>query len=244
MAISVRELSTGYEKPYAAVDNVSFELQQGEILGIIGQNGAGKSTLIRCMSGMLAPWNGSMHCEGENLTRATPRRRVRSGIVVVPENRQIFGTLSVRDNLQVAALGLGVRLRPSTMASIADRFPILAERSVSPASGLSGGEQQMLAIARVLISKPRYILMDEPTLGLSPALVVRVGDIITSIAADGIGVLLVEQNSSLIERLCASAMVLNGGRIRRTLNQQELQSGTALAAAYFDEGESSRDTTT
>ncbi|MGH3494455.1 MAG: ATP-binding cassette domain-containing protein, partial [Sciscionella sp.] len=187
--------------------------------------------------------HGSVHCDDTDLTTATPRQRVRSGVVTVPENRQIFGTLSVRDNLHVAAMGLGVRVTKPTMTAIAKRFPILADRATQQASALSGGEQQMLAIARVLISKPRYILMDEPTLGLSPASVAKVGDIIADIASEGIGVLLVEQNSTLIERVCSAAVVLNGGRLGATLGQQDLRSESVLAAAYFGTGEETRDAT-
>lgn len=238
MTIEVEALSTGYERPFAAVDGVSFELAPGQILGVIGQNGAGKSTLVRCLSGMLAPWDGSVRCDGTDLTTAPPRRRVAAGVATVPENRQVFGTLSVRDNLQVAALGFGVRLTRAVLAPVYERFPVLAERARQPASGLSGGEQQMLAIARVLIGEPRYILMDEPTLGLSPAAVHRLGDLIADIAADGIGVLLAEQNSSLIERLCSSALVLREGRPGGTLGSDELKSESVLAAAYFGTGES------
>ena len=237
MTIEVRELSTGYERPFAAVDGVSFELAPGQILGIIGQNGAGKSTLVRCLSGMLAPWGGAVRCDDTDLTTASPRRRVAAGVATVPENRQVFGTLSVRDNLQVAALGTGVRLTGSVLKPVYDRFPVLAERERQPASGLSGGEQQMLAVARVLIGKPRYILMDEPTLGLSPAAVHALGDLIADIAADGIGELLAEQNSSLIERLCSAAIVLREGRPGGTLGADELKSESVLAAAYFGTGD-------
>ncbi|HEY3685320.1 MAG TPA: ABC transporter ATP-binding protein [Streptosporangiaceae bacterium] len=236
MTIEVSRLSTGYERPFAAVDGVSFELDAGQILGVIGQNGAGKSTLVRCLSGMLPPWGGTVRCDGADLTTAPPRRRVAAGVATVPENRQVFGTLSVRDNLQVAALGTGIRLTRAVLAPVYERFPVLAERERLPASGLSGGEQQMLAIARVLIGSPRYILMDEPTLGLSPAAVHRLGDLIADIAADGIGVLLAEQNSSLIERLCSAAIVLREGRPGATLGQDDLRSEAVLAAAYFGTG--------
>jgi branched-chain amino acid transport system ATP-binding protein len=241
--LSAKKLTTGYETSFAALRDVSLELAPGEILGIIGQNGAGKSTLIRCISGMLPTWRGSLHSDDIDLSRASPRTRVRSGIVTVPENRQVFGTLSVHDNLQVAALGLGVRVTKHTLAAIAERFPILAERAGQPASALSGGEQQMLAIARVLIAKPRYVLMDEPTLGLSPTSVQRLGEIIESIAAEGIGVLLVEQNSGLVERLCSAALVLHGGRLVTALNGDDLKSDALLAAAYFGKGERSSEST-
>lgn len=239
MVLSAHNLTTGYEKSFAALRDISFELGPGEIVGIIGPNGAGKSTLIRCVSGMLPAWQGSLRCDDADLSRASPRARVRSGIVTVPENRQVFGTLSVHDNLLVAALGLGVRVTKSTLASIAERFPILAERAGQPASALSGGEQQMLAVARVLIAKPRYVLMDEPTLGLSPASVERLAEIIENIAAEGIGVLLVEQNSGLVERLCSAALVLHGGRLVTALGRNDLKSDALLAAAYFGTGEGS-----
>jgi branched-chain amino acid transport system ATP-binding protein len=236
MTIEVSRLSTGYERPFAAVDGVSFELGAGQILGVVGQNGAGKSTLVRCLSGTLPPWGGTVRCDGADLTTASPRRRVAAGVATVPENRQVFGTLSVRDNLQVAALGTGIRLTRAVLAPVYERFPVLAEREKLPASGLSGGEQQMLAIARVLIGSPRYILMDEPTLGLSPAAVHRLGDLIADIAADDIGVLLAEQNSSLIERLCSAAIVLREGRPGATLGKDDLRSESVLAAAYFGTG--------
>ena len=239
MTIDVRALATGYERPFAAVDDVSFTLEPGQILGIIGQNGAGKSTLVRCLSGMLPPWRGAVHCDGADLTATPPRRRVAAGVATVPENRQVFGTLSVRDNLQVAALGAGVRLTRPVLDRIFTRFPVLAQRARRPASGLSGGEQQMLAVARVMVGEPRYILMDEPTLGLSPASVRGLGDLIADVAADGIGVLLAEQNSSLIERLCSSAIVLREGRPGATLDQRDLRSESVLAAAYFGTNEES-----
>ncbi|MCC7459527.1 MAG: ABC transporter ATP-binding protein [Nitrospira sp.] len=207
-------IEAGYG-PVTALRGVSLRLAAGEIVAVLGANGAGKSTLLKVLSGTLAPTRGEVRLEGEPIGSATPDRLVRRGLVHVPEGREVFPLLSVRDNLVA-----GAYLRDDADAVAADfermygYFPVLRERRAQPAGLLSGGEQQMLAIARALMARPRVLLLDEPSLGLSPALVKEIFAIVARINAEaGVGVLLVEQNAAQALATAVRGYVLELGRI-------------------------------
>src|SRR4051794_37490591 len=198
----------------SALRGVSLEVKAGQLVALIGANGAGKSTTLRAISGLVAPRSGSMLFEGKNIAGAKPPRVVASGIAHCPEGRRVFPHMSVEENLD-----MGAYLRSDTAAIAADRdriygeFPRLAERRKQAAGTLSGGEQQMLAIGRALMSRPRLIMLDEPSLGLAPNIRERTFGIIRAIRAAGTTVLLVEQNAFAALQMCDYAYLLEGGRV-------------------------------
>jgi branched-chain amino acid transport system ATP-binding protein len=209
MTLEVRSLRTGYVRGQTVLDDVSLTLDRGEILGVLGRNGAGKTTLARSIMGLLAPWGGSIVLDDRVFRRSTStHQRIHAGICLVPENRQIFGTLTVSENLRLAA-----NARKSTAADlerVTEMFPILADRSNQLAAGLSGGQQQMLAIARALVINPEYLIVDEPSLGLAASVVDDLTRTLRGIAEDGVGILLIEQNVGMVHELCESTLVLHG----------------------------------
>jgi branched-chain amino acid transport system ATP-binding protein len=194
---------------------VSLEVREGEIVTLVGSNGAGKTTTLKTVSGLLTPRSGRVVFRGADVTGAPPHRLVRGGLAHVPEGRRIFAALTVRENLETG--GFTVRDRRALAAALERAFalfPRLRERSAQPAGTLSGGEQQMLAIARALVSAPRLLLLDEPSLGLAPLLVQEIFREIARInREDGVTILLVEQNAHLALRLASRGYVLETGRI-------------------------------
>ena len=219
---------------------VSAAIAEGEIVALIGANGAGKTTLLRTISGLLRPKSGSMHYDGADngrscdLTKAASEQIVRMGISHCPEGRGIFSQLSVRENLLVGAYlrrdKEGIRADYQQICSI---FPILAERAKQAGGSLSGGEQEMLAVGRALMSRPRLLLLDEPSLGLSPIIVETLFDVLEEISAKGVTILLVEQNAVMALDLADRAYVLETGRITLTGTGQELASNDAVRQAYL-----------
>ena len=210
--LTVERLECRYGK-VAAVRDLSLEVRKGELVSLIGANGAGKTTTLKAISGVLAPSAGRIMFEGEDITRASARRVLELGIAHCPEGRRVFPYMTVRENLE-----MGCYLRRDKAAIEADirylyeRFPILHERRAQAAGTLSGGEQQMLAISRALMSRPKLIMFDEPSLGLAPNLVERTFDIIRQIRADGITILLIEHDVKLVMGLCDRVAVLDYGR--------------------------------
>ena len=197
-----------------AVKEVSFELNQGEITALVGANGAGKSTTLLALSGLLRPKAGTVHFDGENITGLASHEIVRRGIVQVAEGRAILTTLTVRENLDLGAYtrrdGTGVA---DSLERVYDLFPVLKERTRQYAGNLSGGEQQMLAIGRALMAKPRLLLLDEPSMGLAPLLVQEIFRTLVQINKDGLTVLLVEQNVRQALKISAHGYVLETGRV-------------------------------
>ena len=231
--LEVKELTTGYEPGFPIVADVSFALPAARALGVIGPNGAGKSTLIRALSGELRLWGGEVAIGGQRIDAMNCRERIFKGMATVPENRKIFSTLSVMENLKVAALGARARLDRAALEEVFALFPVLERRAEAAGSSLSGGEQQMLAIARALVSKPRLLLMDEPSLGLSPLMVNNIGEIVKEMVLKGLSVLIVEQNQGLVASVCEEALLLRQGRVVEIFRGRDLADADRLEKAYL-----------
>ena len=231
--LTVERLECRYGK-VAAVRDLSLEVRKGELVSLIGANGAGKTTTLKAISGVLAPSAGRIMFEGEDITRASARRVLELGIAHCPEGRRVFPYMTVRENLE-----MGCYLRRDKAAIEADirylyeRFPILHERRAQAAGTLSGGEQQMLAISRALMSRPKLLMFDEPSLGLAPNLVERTFDIIRQIRAEGVTVIMVEQNAAAALELSDRSYVLEQGRVSLTGTGQALLDDPHVKQAYL-----------
>jgi branched-chain amino acid transport system ATP-binding protein len=231
--LSVENLQCRYGK-VAAVQGLSLEVKKGELVSLIGANGAGKTTTLKAISGVLPAVGGKILFEGEDITRASARRVLDLGIAHCPEGRRVFPYMTVRENLE-----MGCYLRKDKAGIEADlerlfeRFPILAERRAQAAGTLSGGEQQMLAISRALMSRPKLVLFDEPSLGLAPNIVERTYDIITAIRAEGVTVMMVEQNALAALELSDRAYVMEQGRVTRTGSGAALLNDPEVKKAYL-----------
>jgi len=208
-----------------AVHGISFEVREGEVVALIGANGAGKTSTLAAISGLVRPARGAVRLAGRDLAGAAPHTIVRAGLVQVPEGREILARMSVHENLLLSGAA-----DPSAMY---ERFPILAERRALPAGNLSGGEQQLLAIARALLARPRVLLLDEPSLGLAPKMVATVFDVLAELKSSGTTMLLVEQNALRALRLAGRAYVLDLGRIGLTGTGAALLQDSAVARAYL-----------
>ncbi len=231
--LSVEGLVCRYGK-VEAVRELTIEVGQGELVSLIGANGAGKTTTLKAISGLLAPAAGRITFLGHDITRASPRRILELGIAHCPEGRRVFPHMTVAENLE-----MGCYLRADAGAIAADldelytRFPILAERRQQAAGTLSGGEQQMLAISRALMSRPKLVLFDEPSLGLAPNLVERTFEIIRDIRARGVTVVMVEQNAFAALELSDRAYVLEQGRVTLAGKGAELLDNPHVKSAYL-----------
>ena len=218
----------------AAVRDLTLEVRKGELVSLIGANGAGKTTTLKAISGVLAPNAGRIVFEGEDITRASARRVLQLGIAHCPEGRRMFPYMSVRENLE-----MGCYLRKdkagieADMLRLYERFPILRERRAQAAGTLSGGEQQMLAISRALMSRPKLILFDEPSLGLAPNIVERMFDIIRQIRSEGVTVVMVEQNAAAALELSDRSYVLEQGRVSITGTGAALLHDPHVRKAYL-----------
>ena len=221
-----------YYGPIHAVKNVSFHLEQGEILSLIGANGAGKSTILKTISGIQPPKSGSVYFEGTDITHMPPHKIVRKGLVQVPEGRRIFLKMSVRENLEMGAY-CQKSGRKESMEEVFAWFPRLKERMGQVAGTLSGGEQQMLAMGRALMSRPRLLMLDEPSMGLAPILVQQIFDIIRELHAAGTTILLVEQNAQAALSVADRAYVLETGSISLSGTGAELMASDAVRKAYL-----------
>ncbi len=215
-----------------AVDNVSISVEKGKIVTLIGANGAGKSTILRTVSGIVKPQEGEILFEGENIVGLSPDKIVAKGITLVPEGRRVFPNLTVLENLKI-----GAYLRKDDLKSdieyVYSLFPRLKERHWQLAGTLSGGEQQMLAVGRALMSKPKLIMMDEPSLGLAPLVVKDIFDIIRTINEAGITVLLIEQNANMALKTADWAYVLETGNIAKEGSGLELLNDESIKEAYL-----------
>ena len=229
----VRDMNVSYGR-IQALKGVSLDVQRGEIVAVLGANGAGKSTLLKTLIGAINPTGGSVTLDGADLLTDGPPRRFARGMAIVPEGRQILVSLTVEENLLIGAAAGRKRdsVRPD-LEAIYDRFPNLAARRQFEARVLSGGEQQMLAIGRALMSKPQLILLDEPSLGLSPMYVKRVYQLLTEINRRGISILVVEQNVATVLSVAARAYVLELGNVAVSGSARELLASNRLQEAYL-----------
>ncbi len=230
--LSVRDLAVSYDG-IQAVRGISFEIPAGEITTLIGANGAGKSSVLRAISG-LVPYTGKITFEGRDLRGLPPHRIVGLGIAQVPEGRGVFGNLTVRENLALATWQRrDRRTEQADLERVFSVFPRLSERRQQPAGTLSGGEQQMLAVARALMSRSRLMLLDEPSMGLSPRLVREIFKVLTEINRAGTTVLLVEQNAHMALKVAARAHVLETGTITLSGLGRDLMGNPRVKEAYL-----------
>ena len=229
--LSIRDLKVNYGG-IEAVKGVSFDVPRGSIVTLIGANGAGKSSTLRAIAGLVKPKSGSIEFEGEKIVGKDPTAIVKKGVTLVPEGRRIFPDLSVVENLRI-----GAYLRTDDLTEdlnwVYDLFPRLKERSWQAGGTLSGGEQQMLAVGRALMSRPKVIMMDEPSLGLAPLVVKGIFDIIKEINKRGVTVLLIEQNANMALKTANTGYVLETGRITMSGTGAELLADPKVKAAYL-----------
>ena len=216
-----------------AIQGISFEVHPGEIVTLIGANGAGKSTTLKTVSGQLRTRTGSITFMNENISRLDPYKIARKGLVQVPEGRKIFQKLSVEENLFIGGYTRERAEVETTMNDVYQRFPRLKERRRQVAGTLSGGEQQMLAIGRALMSKPRLIMLDEPSMGLAPRLVSQIFSIIRELKDTGVTILLVEQNARMALRIADRAYVLETGRVKLSDSADALLHNDEVQKAYL-----------
>lgn len=230
--LKVRELEVFYGN-INAIKKIDLDVADGETVCLIGANGAGKTTTLQSISGLI-PKKGFIEFLGEDITKLKPHLITKKGIAQVPEGRRVFSHLSVMDNLE---LGAYIYKEPDKelLDRIFEKFPILFERKNQEAGTLSGGEQQMLAMGRALMSKPKLLLLDEPSMGLSPIFVDKIFEVIEKLKKEGITILLVEQNANLALSVSDKAYVLETGKIVKCTSAEELKKDPALKAAYLGE---------
>jgi branched-chain amino acid transport system ATP-binding protein len=218
----------------AAVADVRLHIDAGELVVVVGPNGAGKSTLINAMAGLRAVASGRLVVDGRDITREAPYRFCEQGIAIVPEGRRLFVNLSVRENLELGSYRADARrIRAESLRRVCALFPVLAERMDAPAGALSGGQQQMVAIGRALMARPRFLLLDEPSLGLSPMIAHDMFRAIREVNAEGVAVLLVEQNVAAALEIAHRAYVLEEGRIVAVGEPRQLMSQAQIQRAYL-----------
>ena len=231
--LKVKNLKVGYDN-VPVIFGVSFEVKEGELVSIVGSNGAGKSTILRTISGLLSPMEGEIEFLGERIDKIPPFKIVEKGIAHVPEGRHVFGKMSIKDNLLLGAYTVKDAAEINrTLKEVYEIFPRLKERENQKAETLSGGEQQMLAIARGLMSRPKLLMVDEMSLGLMPILVDKVLDILKQISASGITVLMVEQKVQEALELADRGYILQTGRIIMEGTGQELLESDIVRSAYL-----------
>ncbi len=221
----------------AALDNVSLWLGDGEIACVIGPNGAGKTTLVNAIARLLPARSGKISLDGEDMTGLTPQQVADRGVAIIPEGRRLFTTMSVEENLELGCYRPAARgHRAKGLADIYAMFPILAERRRQIAGTLSGGQQQMVAIGRALMARPKLLLIDEPSLGLAPVVITQVFETIRRIHARGVSILLIEQNAAKALAVSQRACVLDCGAIVAEGTAQELRGRPEINAAYLGHG--------
>lgn len=235
MTLQVVDLDAGYGRS-RAIRDVSIAVQPGEIVSLIGSNGAGKSTLMKAMAGTLRPWAGQVRLDGKDISRMPAHRRPRLGLALVPEGRHVFGTMTVLENLRLGhySSGIGQKERKRRIDEVFDLFPRLGERSRQNAGTLSGGEQQMLAIARGMVSRPRVLLLDEPSLGLAPKIVGQILQTVVDLnRQSGLSILLVEQNARMALRIAHRGYVLESGAVVLAGTGAELLDDARVQESYL-----------
>ena len=233
--LEVKDLQVSYGM-IQAIKGISFEVNQGEVIALIGANGAGKTTILHTVTGLLDPKAGSIMFEGQDITKVPAHKIVSMGMAHVPEGRRVFAQLSVYDNLKMGAYTRKDKNEiEESLEMVYKRFPRLEERKNQMAGTLSGGEQQMLAMGRALMSKPKIILMDEPSMGLSPIFVNEIFNIIQDVSASGTTVLLVEQNAKKALSIADRAYVLETGNIALEGDAKVLMNDDSIKKAYLGE---------
>ena len=216
-----------------AIKGVSFNVNEGEIVTLIGANGAGKSTILNTVSGLLRSRTGSIEFMGKPINHVAPHKIVSMGVAQCPEGRRVFLQMTVQENLEMGAYTQGGSNLSADLEAVFEKFPRLKERRRQIAGTLSGGEQQMLAMGRAMMSHPKLVMLDEPSMGLAPLLVEQIFDIIRELHASGTTILLVEQNASMALEVATRAYVLETGRITMSGTGQELAESPAVKAAYL-----------
>ena len=232
MLLQVEDINVFYGSIHA-IKGVSFSVNEGEIVTLIGANGAGKSTVLNTISGLLRSKTGSIHFNGENISTVDPHKILQRGLAQVPEGRRIFLQMSVQENLEMGAYTQPNAGVAADIERVYAQFPRLKERRKQVSGTLSGGEQQMLAMGRALMSHPRLLMLDEPSMGLAPLLVEQIFEIITQLHKDGTTVLLVEQNAQMALSIADRAYVLETGRIGLSGTGAELIQSDSVRRAYL-----------
>lgn len=232
MLLSVNNMDACYGS-IQALKGVSFEVNEGEVVTLIGANGAGKSTTLKTVSGLMRCKNGEITFDGRDIRNIAPHKIVSMGMAHVPEGRRVFAHMSVEENLQMGAYTRPRGEFSDSLKDVYQRFPRLSERRRQPAGTLSGGEQQMLAMGRALMSKPRLLMLDEPSMGLAPILVDQIFDIIRELHASGTTILLVEQNARMALSVADRGYVLESGRVVLQDKADALLRNSAVKAAYL-----------
>lgn len=236
--LELKRVSTGYEA-VDVIHDIDLSIGDGEIVALVGANGAGKSTLVKAVSGIIPVRRGEITLDGKRIDTESPRARVLLGIAQVPEGRQVFGGLTVRENLQLGAYAHGAASAvalDAAIGKIGELFPVLLEQLDEPAANLSGGQQQMLAIGRGLMAEPRILVLDEPSLGLAPVLVAEIFRLIAGLRNQGRGILLSEQNARLTLAIADRAYVIENGRVTLSGTGQELLHNPQVAERYLGVG--------
>jgi len=228
--LKVAGLTAGYGR-IEAVRGVDLELQSGQLVALVGANGAGKTTLLRTISGLIGARSGRVDLLGQDITKLAPEQRVRAGLAQVLEGRQVFGPLSVLDNLRLG--GYTHKPDPARIEDMFDLFPVLRTKKDQGAWQLSGGQQQMLAMARALMSRPKVLLLDEPSMGLAPLLVKEVFEVIKRLKDGGVPILLVEQNARAALAIADHAYVLETGRVSLSGPAAQLAADERVRSAYL-----------
>lgn len=234
MLLQVKDLNVYYDNIHAIKD-LNIEVDEGEIVCLIGANGAGKTTTLQSISGLIPIRSGQVYYKEKLISKHKPHLITHMGIAQVPEGRRVFTNLSVLDNLRLGSFAIKdtIASKEKEIKKIYERFPILEERSEQRAGTLSGGEQQMLAIGRALMSRPKLLLLDEPSMGLSPIYVEAIFDVIKQLYHDGVTILLVEQNANIALSIASRAYVLETGRIVKEGSANALRNDPDVKAAYL-----------
>ncbi len=230
--LNVNDIHVSYGS-IKAIKGISFNVNEGEIVTLIGANGAGKSTTLNTIAGLLKPVSGTIEFDGQPLNPVPPHKRIPMGIVLCPEGRRVFAQMSVEENLVMGGFTVPASEVKDLMAQVYDYFPRLKERHNQQAGTLSGGEQQMLAMGRALMSKPKLVMLDEPSMGLAPILVEQIFDIIKTLHSKGSTILLVEQNASAALAIADRAYVLETGKISMEGNAEDLLHDEGVRKAYL-----------
>ena len=230
--LEIRSISSRYGR-IQALHGVDLDVKQGQLVALVGANGAGKTTLLRTISGVQPASAGSIHLFGRDITRLPPNERVRLGICQVPEGRHVFGPMSIEDNLRLGAYARARNNLDADLERMYELFPILKEKRALPAGTLSGGQQQMLAMARALMGQPRLLLLDEPSMGLAPLLVEETFRVVKHLKSEGITIFLVEQNAHAALSIADVGYVMETGRTILTGTGENLLNNEQVKQAYL-----------
>jgi branched-chain amino acid transport system ATP-binding protein len=232
--LELRNVETGYGG-VKVLWGANLEVPVGQVCCVLGPNGAGKTTMAQLIAGILPSWGGKVHFDGADITQASPESRARSGIAHVPQGRRVFPELTVTENLQVARFAARGRIDPETESFIHELFPKLSQLAKAQAGRLSGGEQQMLAVARALMTEPRLLILDEPSLGLAPVLVDSLYETISQIRSHGVSILLIEQVVQAAMGVADSIVILESGRTKASGPVEDFKDQSIIARAYLGE---------